>query len=666
MIRTLFIFNIISGCMGFVPMTRLSYLRRNTISKLDFTEGGSPSTLVKKIYDEFSNYGVIQNYNDFQKSLTNHQVESVSLLTQNDEIKGIVSIDTLHEPMNYDVTNSHVVKLVPSMVSGVLDKLEKNHINYDVLYLPEPFTLDKIITGIFQFGFLYFVGSFLLRGILPQFRNNNPMNMISGISGTNAYNEIDENDILVNFTNVAGCDEAKYELVEVVEFLKNPDKYEEFGAKIPKGVLLEGPPGTGKTLLAQAVAGEAGVNYLYSSGSQFIEMFVGVGASRVRELFKRAKELSPCVIFLDEVDAIGRQRGAGLAGGNDEREQTLNEILTNMDGFIKNEGIIVIAATNRADILDSALTRPGRFDRKVVVPLPDMQGRRDIIDIHFGSKKMDETFDSDYLDELAKLTGGFSGADIANLANEAAILTVRYNDTGINTRTIYNAFEKITIGLPTAKETRSEEVINLVSAHEIGHALIAYLFKEMFDIQKVTINSNKNGAGGYTLFTPKEKYESFPTKKFLLSNLMISLGGRAAEQVFYKKSNNMNNIESKIFKNISDLDITTGASNDLKQANSIARRYVSLFGMGQNIALYDSNDVSQPFLGKNLATNNDKLSEYSKKEIDNEIEHIVKWAYDQVVSIIDKNENAFLLLTDLLVTKRNLDAKDFENVVIRI
>tara|TARA_Y100000389_G_scaffold204442_1_gene256983 strand:- start:7545 stop:9503 length:1959 start_codon:yes stop_codon:yes gene_type:complete len=652
--------------MGFVPMTRLSYLRRNTISKLDFTEGGSPSTLVKKIYDEFSNYGVIQNYNDFQKSLTNHQVESVSLLTQNDEIKGIVSIDTLHEPMNYDVTNSHVVKLVPSMVSGVLDKLEKNHINYDVLYLPEPFTLDKIITGIFQFGFLYFVGSFLLRGILPQFRNNNPMNMISGISGTNAYNEIDENDILVNFTNVAGCDEAKYELVEVVEFLKNPDKYEEFGAKIPKGVLLEGPPGTGKTLLAQAVAGEAGVNYLYSSGSQFIEMFVGVGASRVRELFKRAKELSPCVIFLDEVDAIGRQRGAGLAGGNDEREQTLNEILTNMDGFIKNEGIIVIAATNRADILDSALTRPGRFDRKVVVPLPDMQGRRDIIDIHFGSKKMDETFDSDYLDELAKLTGGFSGADIANLANEAAILTVRYNDTGINTRTIYNAFEKITIGLPTAKETRSEEVINLVSAHEIGHALIAYLFKEMFDIQKVTINSNKNGAGGYTLFTPKEKYESFPTKKFLLSNLMISLGGRAAEQVFYKKSNNMNNIESKIFKNISDLDITTGASNDLKQANSIARRYVSLFGMGQNIALYDSNDVSQPFLGKNLATNNDKLSEYSKKEIDNEIEHIVKWAYDQVVSIIDKNENAFLLLTDLLVTKRNLDAKDFENVVIRI
>jgi len=209
-------------------------------------------------------------------------------------------------------------------------------------------------------------------------------------------------------------------------------------------------------------------------------------------------------------------------------------------------------------------------------------------------------------------------------------------------------------------------VINLVSAHEIGHALIAHVFKEMFDIQKVTINSNKNGAGGYTLFTPKEKYESFPTKKFLLSNLMISLGGRAAEQVFYKKSNNMNNMESEIFKNISDLEITTGASNDLKQANSIARRYVSLFGMGKNIALYDGNDVSQPFLGKNLATNNDKLSEYSKKEIDNEIEDIVKWAYEQVVNIIEKNENAFILLTNLLVSKRNLDAKDFEDVIIRI
>jgi cell division protease FtsH len=251
------------------------------------------------------------------------------------------------------------------------------------------------------------------------------------------------------------------------------------------------------------------------------------------------------------------------------------------------------------------------------------------------------------------------------LANEAAILSVRYNGTGINAKTIYDAYEKVTIGLPTNKETRSKEVINLVSAHEIGHAMIAHVFKNMFDIQKVTINSNKNGAGGYTLFTPKDKYEMFPTKKFLLANLMISLGGRAAEQTLYKFTHDLTNIEKKIFENIDDLDVTTGASNDLKQANSIARKYVSLFGMGKNIALYDGNDVSQPFLGKNLATNSDKLSEYSKKEIDHEIEELIKWAYGETLQIIDHNKIEFTMLTNLLTKKRYLDSSDFENVILK-
>ena len=551
------------------------------------------------------------------------------------------------------------------MVSGLLYNLDKNHINYDILYLPEPFNIGEIVSGVIQFGVLYLIGSVLLRGFMSRGGNNNPMNMIVG-GGGGTYTEVEPDEISVNFTSVAGCDEAKYELVEVVDFLKQPEKYEQAGAKIPKGVLLEGPPGTGKTLLAQAVAGEANVNYLYASGSQFIEMFVGVGASRVRSLFQRAKELSPCVIFLDEIDAIGRQRGTGLAGGNDEREQTLNEILTNMDGFIKNEGIIVIAATNRADILDSALTRPGRFDRKVLVPLPDMDGRRKIIDIHFKDKNIHEVFKTGYLDELAKLTGGFSGADIANLANEAAILSVRYNETYITSDAIYNAYEKMTIGLPTATENRPEDVIKLVSAHEIGHAIIAHLFKEMFTIQKVTINSNKNGAGGYTLFTPKDKYESFPTKKFLLANLMISLGGRAAEQVYYKYKSHSNQLDEVIFKNIPDLQVTTGASNDLKQANSIARRYVSLFGMGKNIGLYDGNDSSQPFLGKNIATNNDRLSEYSKQEIDNEIEELVKWAYEQTRTIIEKNNGSFNYLTETLVKERNLDSDDFDKIILKV
>ena len=625
----------------------------------------SPSELTKHIYDEASKYGVIQNYNDFQTSIQNNQVEGVALLTQNEQIKGVVSIDKLHNIGNYELSNFHVTKTIPSMVSGLLYNLDKNHISYDILYLPEPFNIGAIVSGVIQFGVLYLIGSVLFQGF-SRGGNNNPMNMISGGAGSGTYTEVGPDEISVNFTSVAGCDEAKYELVEVVDFLKHPEKYQRAGAKIPKGVLLEGPPGTGKTLLAQAVAGEAKVNYLYVSGSQFIEMFVGVGASRVRSLFQRAKELSPCVIFLDEIDAIGRQRGAGLAGGNDEREQTLNEILTNMDGFIKNEGIIVIAATNRADILDSALTRPGRFDRKVLVPLPDMDGRRKIIDIHFKDKNVDEVFKTGYLDEVAKLTGGFSGADIANLANEAAILSVRYNQSYITSDAIYNAYEKMTIGLPTATENRAEDVIRLVSAHEIGHAIIAHLFKEMFTIQKVTINSNKNGAGGYTLFTPKDKYESFPTKKFLLANLMISLGGRAAEQVYYKYKSDPNHLDDVVFKNIPDLHVTTGASNDLKQANSIARRYVSMFGMGKNIGLYDGNDSSQPFLGKNIATNTDRLSEYSKQEIDNEIEELVKWAYEQTRSIIEKNNGSFNYLTEALVKDRNLDSDDFDRIVLKV
>lgn len=652
--------------IGFrLPQTHKQKMSRSIVRKLSIDDqfSQSPSLLAKKMYDEFANYGLPQNYAEFQKSLQENQIESVSLLTQNEEVKGIVSIDNLHKVNDYHLSNFHVIKIIPSMVSETLSNLDKYHINYDLLYLPRPLNPETIISDVFQLTILYLIGTVIFRGIIPNLRNNNSMNMITG-NDQGTFTEIESNDVAVNFTDVAGCDEAKFELVEVVDFLKQPDKYERAGAKIPKGVLLEGPPGTGKTLLAQAVAGEANVNFLYASGSQFIEMFVGVGASRVRKLFQRAKDLSPCVIFLDEIDAIGRQRGAGLAGGNDEREQTLNEILTNMDGFIKNEGIIVIGATNRVDILDNALTRPGRFDRKVLVPLPDLEGRRRIIDIHFKDKNVNEVYKSGYFGELAKLTGGFSGADIANLANEAAILSVRYNESYITPDTIYNAYEKITIGLPSATETRPDHIVKLVSAHEVGHALIAYLFNEMFDIQKVTINSNKNGAGGYTLFTPKDKYESFPTKKFLLANLMISLGGRAAEQVFYK-GNPKNKLDDVIFKNIPDLDITTGASNDLKQANSIARRYVSLFGMGKNIGLFDGNDAGQPFLGKNIASNSDRLSEYSKQEIDAEIKELVKWAYEHTVNIIQINKEVFDMLTNRLIQKRNLNSDDFSKINLK-
>ena len=468
----------------------------------------------------------------------------------------------------------------------------------------------------------------------------------------------DVEKVNITFADVAGCDEAKNELVEVVDFLKNPDKYVNAGAKIPKGILLEGEPGTGKTLLARAVAGEAGVNFISASGSEFIEMFVGVGAARVRKLFDTAKEKSPCVIFIDEIDAIGRQRGAGFNSGNDEREQTLNQILTNMDGFEKTTGVIVVAATNRADILDSALVRPGRFDRKVNVPLPDTIGREAISLVHFRNKNVAKNVS---LKEVATLTSGFSGADIANLANEAAIYSVRNNLTEITYDNIVDAYEKITIGLPAAVENRDEETIELVAYHEAGHTLLVMLFNDMFDIKRVTVNGNKGGAGGYTLFTPKEKYQSFPTKKFLLANLIIALGGRAAEVILYE--NYQSTIPSSyaddyVFSNIDNLDITTGASGDLKQANSIARQYVAQFGFDEMVGLYDSSAGSKPFLGRDMAMGGDKMSDETKKIIDKKVAELVEFAYSKAYQIINKNKHTLNAIASNLIENVTISGSD--------
>lgn len=659
-----FVLNSNNLCVGKNMFGRKNTMvKRQVLDKINIDDE-TPSAITRKIFDTYSNYGLAENYNDLIDRIYNRQTESVSLLTQNDEIKGIVSIDIFHKPHEYAMQNAHVAKVIPSMVNNLLYNLDKYHIKYDILYLPSN-NFQQIINFGIQAVTFYFLGNLALRFFLSSGSGSSPGSPFKMMGGGSTYQEIDNTQIDVNFTSVAGCEEAKRELVEIVDFLKMPEKFEKVGAKIPKGALLEGPPGTGKTLLAQAVAGEAGVNYLYASGSQFIEMFVGVGASRVRDLFKRAKELSPCVIFLDEIDAIGRQRGAGLAGGNDEREQTLNEILTNMDGFIQNEGIIVIAATNRVDILDSALTRPGRFDRIINVGLPDFEGRKKIIDIHFDKKPLSDGTPK-YLEDVAKLTSGFSGADIANLANEAAILSIRNNHTSITNDDIYSAFEKKTIGLQVETDMRSNSIINLVSAHEIGHAFIAYFFNDLFDIQKVTINSNRNGAGGYTLFIPKDDYEMFPTKKFMLANLIVSLGGRAAEEVLFKKMNKFS-IESQneeIFKKIGNLEVTTGATNDLKQANNIARKCISTYGLGKNIALFDGDDGGQPFLGRQMASEN-KMSEYVKENIDKEVDELVNWGYKAAVEIIEKNYETFIYLKDLLIIKRNLSEDDFNNVVLK-
>lgn len=587
-------------------------------------------------------------------------MESVTIPEDN---KHAYIIDNLHGTNPVEPQNIHVVKTIPNDIHNLIDILIHHHVSINsFLESANPFfqltqQLGSALTNVAIYLFVFSLATGLI------FRNGrNPSGMntdfLNQFQSKNEFQVVNASETNTTFADVAGCDEAKFELMEVVDYLKNPDKYEEAGAKIPKGVLLEGSPGTGKTLLARAVAGEAFVPFISASGSEFIEMFVGVGASRVRKLFEAANSNAPCVIFIDEIDAIGRQRGAGIAGGNDEREQTLNQILTNMDGFSSTRGIIVIAATNRADILDSALTRPGRFDRKVNVPLPSLEGRKSIFGVHLRNKQIGPDVD---IDELATITTQFSGADIANLANEAAILSVRKNTTSICREDFFDAFEKVTIGLTSNVQETDPNVIDLVSFHETGHAFMVALFSDMFDLRKVTINGNTGGVGGYTLFTPKEKFSKFATKRFLLANLIIALGGRAAEIYLYRTTDSVYNNDN-VFTGFSDLDITTGASNDLMQANNIARNYITKYGFGENIGLYDSSDGDKPFMGREMAMSK-KISEDTLTRIDEQTAKLVKFAYLKAVDLIQKNDKAFLEIVYLLKKKRTIGGKEVINIV---
>ena len=622
----------------------------------------SPSFKVQQFYGQ--SIGETWSYSDIFKSDMIKKIEGVAIT---DDQKSAVVIDNLHKINDVNAKNLHFIKLIPDQASDFINQLVNNKIEVDFLTIPknEFFeVISKMGEAAYNIGIYIFVFT-LFTGILRSFAgNNDPMNnMISPfkqITGGN-IDVVDTNNVNTTFSDVAGCDEAKFELMEVVDFLKNGDKYEEAGAKIPTGVLLEGSPGTGKTLMAKAVAGEAQVPFISVSGSEFIEMFVGVGASRVRNLFQKAKENAPCVVFIDEIDAVGRQRGAGIAGGNDEREQTLNQILTNMDGFETKDGIVVLAATNRIDILDSALTRPGRFDRKVRVPLPDSDGRKAIFNVHFKNKKIDENID---FEELATLTGGFSGADIANLANEAAIFSVRKNESVITRSTMLDAYEKCTIGLPSNVQVQNNEIVDLVSNHETGHALLASLFDDMFDVRKVTINENKNGMGGYTLFTPKERYQKYATKRFLLANLIIALGGRAAEVYLYRKNATPNVFDKYVFDKFKDLEITTGASNDLIQANKLARDYITQYGFGDNIGIFDSNMNSDlPFMGREMGMNSKSLSENSKCNIEMQISRLVEFAFNKALELIEINEGSYQDVVNLLKKERTISGMDITNII---
>ena len=601
--------------------------------------------------------------NEFLNEIGKKHIESISLLKTvgSEDINALVAIDKNHQNINPDLENLHYLETGVQKINDIIiDSIIKNDVYYKILQTPDQSSqvsgVPNIVGFVLNGLFLYFILTIIIN-LFQRFGGGgpgggggmNPMNM--GKVQTNGVINSDEID--TSFEDVAGCDEAKYELEEVVEFLKSPERFEVAGAKVPKGVLLEGPPGTGKTLLARAVAGEAGVSFIQVSGSEFIQMFVGVGASRVRDLFKLAKENSPCVVFIDEIDAVGRKRGEQFGGGgNEEREQTLNQILTNMDGFEKSDSIIVLAATNRVDILDSALTRSGRFDRKVQVGLPDIGGRRKILDVHLRNKFVEPDTD---LEELAALTSGFSGADIENMANEAAILALRQNKTTINTTNLVDAFEKLVIGLPKISKDSNPEEEELVAYHESGHTLMALLFKEFFDVRKVTINANTNGAGGYTLFSPKEKYNSYPTKKYLLANLIVSMGGRAAEILLYSKIMGKNDDVSynnkKLFRMINNLDITTGASQDLKQADSLARSYIELFGI-------ESFDNSQmPKMVQNPNNPYLTLSETTKTEIDDYVLYLINFGLNSALNVLEANLDEFNKLASDLIIKRSVDLK---------
>ena len=479
------------------------------------------------------------------------------------------------------------------------------------------------------------LGMFFFMMMNSQHAANNGGNKMMNFGKSRA--KLSKGDNKTNFKVVAGLDEEKEELAEIVDFLKEPGKYTKLGARIPKGVLLEGPPGTGKTLLAKAVAGEAGVPFFSISGSDFVEMFVGVGASRVRDMFAEAKRNAPCIVFIDEIDAVARRRGTGMGGGHDEREQTLNQLLVEMDGFGVNEGIIVMAATNRVDILDPAILRPGRFDRKVAVGTPDVGGREEILKVHARNKPLAEDVD---LKQVAQTTAGFTGADLENLLNEAAIGAAKENRAFIKQEDIKKSFVKVGIGAEKKSRIISEKEKRITAYHEAGHAILFHKLPDVGPVYTVSIIPTGAGAAGYTMPLP-EKDEMFLTKGKMLQDIMVSLGGRIAEEIIFK-------------------DITTGASSDIKRATKVARRMVTRFGMSENIGVicYDDDDDAV-FIGRDLA-HAKSHSEAVSGAIDMEVKAIIDDCYAKAKAIILDNEKVLHACAELLLEKEKIGREEFE------
>ncbi len=524
---------------------------------------------------------------------------------------------------------------LPGLAPELINTLKEEGISFDI----HPAKTAPPALGIL--GNLLFP-ILLIGGLILLARRSNPMSGGPGQAmqfGKTKARFAMEAETGVKFDDVAGVSEAKQDLQEVVTFLKQPERFTSVGAQIPKGVLLVGPPGTGKTLLAKAIAGEAGVPFFSLSGSEFVEMFVGVGASRVRDLFKRAKENSPCLIFIDEIDAVGRQRGAGIGGGNDEREQTLNQLLTEMDGFEGNSGIIIIAATNRPDVLDSALMRPGRFDRQVSVDAPDIKGRLSILKVHARNKKLQEELS---LESIARRTPGFTGADLANLLNEAAILTARRRKDAISLSEIDDAVDRIIAGMEGQPLTDGRSK-RLIAYHEVGHALIGTLVKDHDPVQKVTLIP-RGQAKGLTWFSPDDD-QTLVSRAQLKARIMGALGGRAAEDVVFGKG-----------------EVTTGAGGDIQQVASMARQMVTRFGMSELGPVSLEGGNQEVFLGRDLMTRSD-ISDAIAKQIDEQIRSMVKECYSETYQLVSRNREAIDRLVEILIEKETMDGEEFSNIL---
>ncbi|MBW4494478.1 MAG: ATP-dependent zinc metalloprotease FtsH2 [Oscillatoria princeps RMCB-10] len=524
---------------------------------------------------------------------------------------------------------------LPANAPQLIARLRESNISFDT----HPIRNDGAIWGLL--GNLVFP-ILLMAGLFFLFRRSNNVPGGPGQAmnfGKSRARFSMEAKTGVLFDDVAGIEEAKEELQEVVTFLKKPERFTAVGARIPKGVLLVGPPGTGKTLLAKAIAGEAGVPFFSISGSEFVEMFVGVGASRVRDLFKKAKENAPCIIFIDEIDAVGRQRGAGIGGGNDEREQTLNQLLTEMDGFEGNTGIIIIAATNRPDVLDAALLRPGRFDRQVTVDTPDIKGRLEILNVHARNKKLAPEVS---LEAIARRTPGFTGADLANLLNEAAILTARRRKEAIAMLEIDDAVDRVVAGMEGTPLVDSKSK-RLIAYHEIGHAIVGTLLKEHDPVQKVTLVP-RGQARGLTWFMPGED-QSLISRSQLKARITGALGGRAAEDVIF-----------------GDAEITTGAGNDLQQVTGMARQMVTRFGMSELGPLSLESQQSEVFLGRDFMTRSEYSEEIASR-IDVAVRSIVEFCYGEAKRIMRENREVIDRLVDLLIEKETIDGEEFRQIV---